>query len=306
MLCVEFHSSGVNAIDEGIMEALERAVEIGEKEFCAIVIANTSENFCAGANLFLLLGHIQAKNWDAIASLVDRFQKVNQRLRYASIPVVAAPSGMALGGGCEILLSAHHIHAHMELYTGLVEVGVGLIPAGCGCLNMLKRYLRHIPEGVPYDPSVLIRHIFEIIGKATVSTSARHAQELRFLREQDTITLQRDYLIWEAKQMALARSAHHLPESPWENFHLPGESGFAAIKYGLHLWRETGVITEYDAVVGEKLAKVLCGGLVNFRTPLSEKHILELEKENFLSLVGDPRTVARIEHMLKKKKPLRN
>ncbi|RME83242.1 MAG: hypothetical protein D6785_06940, partial [Planctomycetota bacterium] len=305
-LGVEFHTQPINAIDDDIMDAMYRAADLAEKNFKAIVIGNEGSQFCAGANLMLIMMNIQAKNWELIGKMVDRFQGVNQRMRYCSVPVVAAPFGMTLGGGCEVCLGADHIHSRMELYIGLVEVGVGLIPAGAGCLNMLKRYLFHIPPETSYDPSAIVRHIFEIIGKATVSSSAKDAKRLMFLRPSDTISASPERQVYEAKKIALALADNYIPEDPWEEIHLPGESGLAALKYGLKLWKDTGVITEYDAVVGEKLAHILCGGTTNFRTPLHENYILELEKEAFLSLCGEERTLARIQHMLMHKKPLRN
>ncbi|RME03568.1 MAG: 3-hydroxyacyl-CoA dehydrogenase/enoyl-CoA hydratase family protein [Planctomycetota bacterium] len=307
ILCLEIHTEPLNMIDDGVVEATFRAVEEAEKNFCGIVVANQGENFCVGANLMMLGMAAMSQNWDDIARMVDHFQKANQALKYSKVPVVAAPFGMTLGGGAELAMAANHIHASVELYMGLVEVGVGLIPAGGGCLNMLKRYLANIPSEVVIDKTAILRHLFEIVGMAKVSTSAKEAKDLKFLESHHTYTLNKDKLIYEAKQIALGMAkGGYRPEEPWEEFTLPGIEGYPAFKYGLHAFKETGVITEYDAVVGDKLAYVLCGGNVSPRSKLSEQHILDLEKEAFLSLCGMEGTLARIQHMLQHKKPLRN
>lgn len=272
-----------------------------------MVIANHAENFCVGANIMLIFMAAQNKDFVAIDKMVRELQDACMRLRYSGKPVVAAPAGMVLGGGAEICMGADRIRAAAETYMGLVEVGVGLLPAGGGTKEMVVRHLEGIPDGVAADPLPFLRKAFETIGMAKVATSAKEARELGFLRPWDKITIQRDYLIQEAKNTVIAmnREGYEMPR-PRTDIALPGRSEYSSFVYGLYAMKAAGYISEYDERVGRKIAFVLTGGDVPAGTKLSEQDLLDLEREAFLSLCGEEKTQARIQHMLMKGKPLRN
>ena len=306
VLCLEFHTK-MNAIDGDIVAMMSQGVGLAETEFDGMVIANHAENFCVGANLVLLFLEAQNKNFDNIEKMVREFQDACMRLRYSDKPVVAAPAGMALGGGAEICLGADRIRAAAETYLGLVEVGVGLLPAGGGTKEMVIRHLEGIPEGVAPDPLPFLRKAFETIGTAKVAASAKEARDLGFLRSWDKITIQRDFLIQEAKNTVLAMNREgYDPPRPRGDIALPGRSEFSSFAYGLYTMRVAGHISEYDERIGRKIAFVLTGGNVPAGTRLSEQDLLDLEREAFLSLCGEEKTQARIQYMLMKGKPLRN
>ena len=271
-----------------------------------MVIANHAEHFCAGANLMLVFLEAQNKQFDNIETMVKGFQDACMRLRCSSIPVVAAPAGMALGGGTEVCLGADRIRASAETYMGLVEVGVGLLPAGGGLKEMAIRHLEGIPDGVAADPLPFLRKAFETVGMAKVSTSAKEARELGFLRSTDRITLQRDFLIQDAKNTVLAmnREGYEMPEA--RSVALPGRSAFPTFAYGLYTMKAAGQISEHDERIGRMIASVLTGGDVPPGTKRTEQELLDLEREAFLSLCGEEKTQARIQFMLMKGKPLRN
>jgi 3-hydroxyacyl-CoA dehydrogenase len=282
-------------------------VNLAEREFAGMVIANHAENFCVGANLMLVFLEAQNKSFGNIEKMVREFQNACMRLRYSEKPVVAAPAGMALGGGAEICLGADRIRAAAETYMGLVEVGVGLLPAGGGTKEMAVRHLEGIPGGVTVDPLPFLRKAFETIGMAKVATSAKEARELGFLRPWDKITIQRDFLLREAKDTVLSMNLEgYEPPRPRADIALPGRSEFSSFAYGLYTMRIAGHISEYDERVGRKIAFVLTGGNVPPGTRLSEQDLLDLEREAFLSLCGEEKTQARIQYMLMKGKPLRN
>jgi 3-hydroxyacyl-CoA dehydrogenase len=306
VLCAEFHTK-MNAIDADIVAMLLAGVELAEKEFAGMVIANHAEHFSAGANLMLVFLEAQNRQFDNIERMVKGFQDACMRLRYSERPVVAAPAGMALGGGAEICLGADRVRAAAESYMGLVEVGVGLLPAGGGLKEMAVRHLEGIPDGVSADPAPFLRKAFETVGMAKVSASAKEARELLFLRPWDGITMQRDFLIHDAKNTVLAmnRQGYAMPE-PRADIALPGRSAFPAIAFGLYAMRTAGQISEHDEKIGRKIARVLTGGDVPPGTRLSEQDLLDMEREAFLSLCGEEKTQARIQHMLMKGKPLRN
>jgi len=306
VLGLEFHTK-MNAIDGDIVSMMNEGVSLAEKEFAGMVIANHAENFCVGANLMLVFLEAQNKNFDNIEKMVREFQNACMRLRYSGKPVVAAPAGMALGGGCEICLGADRVRAAAETYLGLVEIGVGLIPAGGGTKEMVIRHLEGIPDGVAADPAPFLRKAFETIGMARVATSAKEARELGFLRPWDRITFQRDFLIREAKNAVLAmnQEGYETPR-PRTDVVLPGRAEFANFAYGLYTMRTAGQISEFDEQVGRKIAFVMTGGNVPRGTRLSEQDLLDLEREAFLSLCGEEKTQARIQYMLMKGKPLRN
>jgi 3-hydroxyacyl-CoA dehydrogenase len=225
-------------------------------------------------------------------------------LKYAARPVVTAPFGRTLGGGCEIVLHSARIQAGAELYAGLVETAVGLIPAAGGAKELLLR----MTDAIPADGEVLpaIQEAFETIGYAKVSTSAAEAARLGFLRPSDRISMHRERLVAEAKAAALETARSYRPGTPRRDIRVAGEPGLAALEMSIHLGARGGFLSEHDAVIARKLAQVLCGGRLPGGTRVSEQYLLDLEREAFLSLCGERRTQERIQHMLKKGKPLRN
>ena len=292
VLCCEFHSK-MNALGDDIFLMLRAGLAELETNFEAMVIGNQGENFSVGANLMMVLLAAQEEEWDELNSAINRYQQINMALKYASKPVVAAPFGMALGGGCETPLHCARIQASAELYMGLVEVGVGLIPGGGGCKEMVAR-------------KVDVKKAFEQIGFAKVSSSAAEARQLGYLRDGDGISMNSERLIDDAKHTALALVPAYAPGAPRSDITVSGDDGFALMKMGVWMAREGGYISDYDAVIGEKLAYVLSGGRLTGTPQVSEQYLLDLEREAFLSLCGRRETQARIQHMLKTGKPLRN
>jgi 3-hydroxyacyl-CoA dehydrogenase len=306
VLCVEFHTK-MNTVDADVVTMMMEGVDLAEKEFAGLVIANHAEHFCAGANLMMVFLESQNKQWDNLGKIVKGFQDACMRLRYSGRPVVAAPAGMALGGGAEICLGADRIRAAAETYMGLVEVGVGLLPAGGGLKEMAIRHLEGIPEGVSADPLPFLRKAFETVGMAKVSSSAKEAREMGFLRPWDRITIQRDFLIQDAKNTVLGMvlEGYEAPK-PRNDIALPGRAAFPAFSYGLYAMKTAGQISEHDEKIGRKIAHVLTGGDVPPGTKRTEQELLDMEREAFLSLCGEEKTQARIQFMLMKGKPLRN
>jgi len=302
--CLEFHSK-MNTIGADIVGMMQAGLEETEKNFESMVIANQGANFSAGANLMLLLMAIQGQKWKEIDLMVRQFQAANMALKTSAKPVVAAPFGMALGGGCEIPLHAARIRAHAELYMGLVETGVGLIPAAGGSKEMAIRAGEMTGPG--QDVFENIKTLFQQTALAKVTTSAEEARRFRFLRPADSISMNRDRLVADAKAVALqmARDGYR-PVLPRTDVSVPGESGLATIKLGLHLAREGRFITDYDVTVARKLAYVMCGGNLSGYSKVGEQYLLELEREAFLSLCGEKKTQERMAHTLKTGKPLRN
>ena len=292
VLCVEFHSK-MNALGEDIFAMLYAGIEETGKNFQAMVIANQGDHFSVGANLMMVLLAAQEGEWDDLNEAIYRFQQVNMALKYAEKPVVAAPFGQALGGGCEIALHATRVQASAELYMGLVEVGVGLIPGGGGCKELLAR-LRDA------------RKVFELIGYAKVSGSAEDARKLGLLNKTDAVSMNPERLIGDAKALALSLAPGYAPGVPRNDIKVSGESGFAMMKVGLWSARQGGYISDYDVVVGEKLAHILSGGKLTGEPLVSENYLLDLEREAFLSLCGNTKTRERMAHTLKTGKPLRN
>ena len=292
VLCAEFHSK-MNSLGEDQIGMLHAAIDETEKNFEAMIVANQGENFSVGANLMLVLLAAQEGEWDELAAAIHRFQQVNMALKYAPKPVVAAPFSRSLGGGCEIPLHCARVQASAETYMGLVEVGVGLIPAGGGCKEMLLRL---------GDP----RRVFELIGMARVSSSAEEARQLGFLRPSDHISMNPDRLIDDAKHLALELARDYAPGSPRTDVKVGGEGAFALLKLGAWTMRQGGYISEYDEQVAEKLANILSGGRLTGEQTVSEQYLLDLEREAFLSLCGNPKTQERMQYMLKTGKPLRN
>jgi 3-hydroxyacyl-CoA dehydrogenase len=305
VLALEFHSK-MNAIGGDQIQMIHAGVKEAAANFAALVVGNDAPNFSAGANLMLLLLEAQEGNWDEIDLMIRAFQGSTQALRYADVPVIVAPAGLTLGGGCEIALHGDRIQAAAESYIGLVEVGVGLIPGGGGTKEMLARAVEGLPA-THADLLPFVQRVFETIGFATVSTSAAHARRLGFLDEADRVTMNRERLIADAKDYALerVREGYQRP-APRMAIPVGGDSVLSALKLGVHLAWRGGRISDHDAVVGRVLAQVLAGGALPYQTTVSEQYLLDLEREAFLTLCGERKTLERIQHTLKTGKPLRN
>ena len=311
--CLEFHSK-MNAIGEDIMSMIVQSSDIVSRDFEGLVIANHGTNFSVGANLAMLLFLAQEEEWDDLDWAIKALQDAFMKLKYLDKPVVAAPAGMALGGGCEICLASDRVRFAAETYMGLVEVGIGVIPAWGGCKELLIRNTEHLfevqrggvyPKQIEFMP--FVARAFETIAMAKVSTSGPEAIKLGYLRPTDKLTVNRDYLIEDAKKTVLAINLEgYTPLRPLEEIRVAGENTFAMMKLALWTMHEQGFALDHDVTVGTKVAYVLCGGNVLENTKVSEQYLLDLEREAFLSLCGEPKTQARIEHTLTTGKPLRN
>ncbi|WP_234050306.1 MULTISPECIES: 3-hydroxyacyl-CoA dehydrogenase/enoyl-CoA hydratase family protein [unclassified Xanthobacter] len=302
VVCLEFTSKS-NSLDEGIITLLSKALKLVKEKYKALVIYNEGSNFSVGANLGLALFACNIGAFGEVEKLVATGQKAYQDMKYAPFPVVAAPSGLALGGGCEILLHADAVQAHAESYIGLVECGVGVLPAWGGCTAMLERWQsdKTFPKGPMPAPS----KVFETVSTATVAKSAAEAKELKFLRESDGITMNRDRLLADAKARALALVEGYVPPKPIE-LTLPGPSGKVAMEMAVEGFAKRGLATRHDQVVSSTLAEVLTGGDADHIEPVSTARLLELEREGFMKLIRTNATLDRIEHILETGKPLRN
>jgi 3-hydroxyacyl-CoA dehydrogenase len=292
VLCLEFHSK-MNSLGTDTVQMIHAGIDEAARNFEALVIANEGENFSVGANLMLVLMAAQEQEWDELNAAIHHFQQAMMAIKYAPQPVVAAPFSRALGGGCEIVLHSRAAQASAELYMGLVEVGVGLIPGAGGCKELIARLK---------DP----RRAFELIGYAKVSGSAAEAKSMGLLDKSAGVTMNPDRLIADAKALALGIAKSYIPGAPRTDIKVAGAPGKALLKMGVWMARQGGYISDHDAVIGEKLAHVLCGGDLSGEQPVSEQYLLDLEREAFLSLCGMPKTQERIAHMLKTGKPLRN
>jgi 3-hydroxyacyl-CoA dehydrogenase len=306
--CIEFHSTlqpKLNPVDEHITEVMTKGVEIAERDFRGLVIHHQGENFSAGANLLAILEAVQADQWKLLDEMIQIFQGMTIGLRRASIPVISAPFGFTFGGGCEITMGADRVCAAAESYIGLVEVGVGVIPAGGGCLYMLERVLEGIDEPI-LSQIPFIRIAFENIGMAKVATSGEEARDRKFLRPFDKVEINRDQQLWTAKRMAMAMAdeGYH-PPMP-KTYRLPGAEGLATLEMMLHNMKLTHWISSHDEKIATHLGRILTGGDTTINDPVSEQTILDLEREAFLSLCGEPKTQDRIKYMLVNNKPLRN
>ena len=305
VVCCEFHAK-MNSIGGDIVAMIHAGIGRLNSEFDAMVIANQAPNFSVGANLMLLLIGAQEGEWDDIHMAVRQFQRVNMAIKYAPAPIVAAPQGMALGGGCEISMHSARIQAAGESYIGLVETGVGLVPGGGGTKEMLIRANEHSAGGESLDLFHALKPVFETIAMAKVSTSGEEARSLGFLRSSDLISMNRDRQVADAKQTALAmvRAGYHAP-APTE-IRVLGSEFLAAAKLAIHMLVRGEFATEYDGVVSRKLANILAGGALSAPQTVSEQYILDLEREAFVSLCGERKTQERVAHTLKTGKPLRN
>ncbi len=304
VLAVEFHSK-MNAIGGDTIQMINAGIAEAERNFQALVVGNDAPNFSAGANVMLLLLEAQEGNWDEVDLMVRAFQGATSALRFAKVPVVVAPAGMTLGGGCEIALHADRVQAAAETYIGLVEVGVGLIPAGGGTKEMLARATEALATQADLLPAS--QRVFETIGFAKVATSAADARGIGYLRGVDGVSMNRERLLWDARQKALerVRDGYQAPQ-PRSAIRVGGEGVRAALTLGVHLAWRAGRISDHDALIGRKLAGILSGGAVPHATTVSEQHLLDLEREAFVSLCGERKTLERIAHTLKTGKPLRN
>jgi len=293
----------MNALDGEVMKLIVEAIPLVASKYKALVVYTDADNFSAGANLGLAIFAVNIAAWSEIEKLVAGGQMAYKGLKYAPFPVVGAPAGMALGGGCEILLHCDAIQAHAELYMGLVECGVGLVPGWGGNGELLDRWQSN--PMMPKGPMPAVAKVFETVSTASVSKSAAQAKEMLFLRADDAITMNRDRLLYDAKQKALSLVEGYKPrEAP--HFRLPGESGRTALSMAAEGFHKQGKATDYDMVVSDALATVLTGGEADLVDVVSEQELLKLEREAFMRLVRSPRSIARVEHMLETGKPLRN
>jgi 3-hydroxyacyl-CoA dehydrogenase len=302
VLCLEF-TAKMNALDEDVAKLIQQAIGLVKAQYKALVVYNEGANFSAGANLGLAMFAVNIAAWSEIEKLVAAGQSAYKALKYAPFPVVSAPAGMALGGGCEILLHSDAVQAHAESYIGLVECGVGLIPGWGGNGELLDRMAK--APMMPRGPMPSLSKAFETISTAQVSKSAAQAKEMFFLRPSDGITMNRDRLLADAKAKALALvDGYQAPEKPV--FRLAGATGRAGVAGAVADFRAKGVATAYDEVVADRLAEVLTGGEADIVDTVTEDELLKLERKAFIASVKDPRTQARVEHMLTTGKPLRN
>ncbi|MGH6960973.1 MAG: enoyl-CoA hydratase/isomerase family protein, partial [Dongiaceae bacterium] len=302
----EFHSK-MNAIGEDTVRMAYRALERTPADFDALVIGNQGEHFCAGANLMLMLLEAQEENWEELDMMARVFQNSTMSLRYSPKPVVVAPFQMTFGGGCEMVLHADRARAAAETYIGLVEVGVGIIPAGGGTKEMLVRAMDSIPKNVTdADEFPFVKRAFETIALAKVATSAEEGKAFGYFRHTDGVSFDRARQLHEAKQrvLGLAGGGWHPPVP--RAYKLPGESGIATLSMMVDTLVAGGYASEHDAKIARKLAAVLCGGVSGATHAVTEDEVLELEREAFVSLCGEPKSQERMQYMLMNNKPLRN
>ncbi len=310
--CIEFHTK-MNAIGGDIIQLVTQTLKPGGAgdSFDAFVITNDGQHFSAGANIMLLLMAIQEEEWDEIDMIVRQFQGMTQAIKFSPKPVVVAPFGMTLGGGCEISLHGAARHPHCELYMGLVEVGVGLLPGGGGCKEMTLRAVDAAsairPEGRGESVELMeaMKKAFETIWMAKVSTSVAEARAFGFLSPIDQVTMNRDRVLADSKEHVLELTRSYKPPRPRTDIPAPGESILATLKLGVHLMRQGEYISDHDVKIGNKVAEVLCGGAITPGTPVSEQYLLDCEREAFKSLCGEKKTQERIAYTLKTGKPMR-
>ena len=312
--CIQFHSK-MNALGADIISLILQTLKPGGAgdAFDAFVITNDAQNFSVGANLMLLLMSVQEEEWDEVDMAIRQFQGMTQAVKFSPKPVVLAPFGLALGGGCEISLHGAARQPHAELYMGLVEVGVGLLPGGGGCKEMLLRAVDSAssirPDGRGESVELLeaMKKAFETIATAKVATSAHEARGFGFLSSSDRITMNRERVLSDAKARALELfKAGYEPPMMRTDIPAPGENILATLKLGVHIMRQGGFISDHEQKLGTKIAEVLCGGNVTPGTPISEQYVLDLEREAFKSLCGEKKTQERIQYTLKTGKTLRN
>jgi 3-hydroxyacyl-CoA dehydrogenase len=295
-----------NSIDADVIKMIEDSVAKAETDFRALVVTNQGEHFCVGANLLLVVMSAQQKEWEQIRAMVKGFQLACQRMKYSTVPVVAAPYGMTLGGGLEICLGAGDVQAAAETYSGLVEVGVGLVPGGGGTMNLLWRALEGTPDGATLDTYAMVTQVFKNIAMVRVGTSAEEAKAFGYFRRTAGVSFDRARQVVDAKARALglAQSGWH-PPAP-RAYVLPGESGMATLAMMIGTLVDAGQASPHDALIAGKLAEVLCGGVSGGAHEVTEDEMLEIEREAFLSLCGEAKSQERMQYMLMNNKPLRN
>jgi 3-hydroxyacyl-CoA dehydrogenase len=303
--CLEFHTK-MNALDEDIMNMAVEAMGRLESDFDGLVIGSEAENFSAGANLFMMVVGAQQGMWDVLAAAVKKLQDMNMAMRYSPKPIVVAPAGLALGGGCEITMHASRVVAASETYIGLVELGAGVIPAGGGTKEMLRRIVNPVMRIDNAEPLAALQRAFLQMGQARVATSAEEARAMHILGPADGVVMNRDHLLTRAKKEVLHMLASgYKPPAP-EPIYAAGRDALAAIRIGAWTFAEGRYITQYDHHIAGKLAYVMCGGDLTRPQWVSEQYILDLEREAILSLFGEERTQARMWNILQTGKPLRN
>lgn len=303
--CLEFHTK-MNALDEDIMNMAVEAFDRLETDFDGLVIGNEAENFSAGANLFMMVVGAQQGRWDLLETAVRKLQDLNMRMRYSPKPIVVAPSGLTLGGGCEITMHASRVVAAAETYIGLVELGAGVIPAGGGTKEMLRRIVNPIMRIENAEPFAALQRAFLQMGQAKVATSADEARAMKILSPADRIVMNREHLLTESKKEVLHMVASgYKPPAP-ELIYSAGCDALAALRIGTWMFKEGHYITPYDHYIAGKLAYVMCGGELTRPQWVSEQYVLDLEREAILSLFGEERTQARMWNILQTGKPLRN
>ncbi|MEH7344151.1 3-hydroxyacyl-CoA dehydrogenase NAD-binding domain-containing protein [Bacillus sp. JJ1532] len=302
---LEFHSKS-NALGLDSIQMINYSIDEVEKNFKGLVIGNQGKNFSVGANLAMILMEAQDDNIYELDMVVRHFQQAMMKIKYSSKPVVAAPFGMTLGGGSEVCLPTAHIQASSETYMGLVEVGVGLIPGGGGNKELYLKHLNNLPNGVEFDLQKVANKVFESIAMAKVSTSGDEARENNFLNAADGISVNGDHLLYDAKQAVLALYERGYQPPIRKKVPVVGETGYATLLLGAQTMLYSGYISEHDLKIAKKLAYVIAGGKVPFGTEVDEQYLLDLEREAFLSLLAEPKTLQRMQHMLVKGKPLRN
>ncbi len=302
---VEFHTK-MNALDDDIFNITIEALDRVEKDFDGLVIGSEADNFSAGANLFMVVVGAQQGMWDTLDEAIRKLQGLNMRMRYCPKPVVVAPAGLALGGGAEVTMHASRVVAHSELYIGLVEMGAGVIPAGAGTKELLRRIVNPPMRTQNADALPYLQRVFEQIGLAKVATSAEEGRQAGFLGKADRIIMHREHLLTEAKREVLHLAATgYVPPAP-EQVYAAGRDALAALRVGIHMMAEGKYITQYEKIIAGKLAYVMTGGELSRPTWVSEQYILDLEREAFLSLCGNEKTQLRMWNLLQTGKPLRN
>jgi 3-hydroxyacyl-CoA dehydrogenase len=304
VLGLEFHSK-MNAIGQDHLNMIMTACTEAEHNWQALVVANPADNFSAGANLMMLMMEAAEGNWEDIELIVRAFQAACSRLEHCGVPVVTAPTGLALGGGCEIAMAGNAVRAAAETYIGLVELGAGVVPAGGGCLRLYLRNLARLTD--PRDLQPAFRRTFETIGTAKVATSAEEGREIGFLRPGDTWSMHREHVAADAKDLALAMARVGF-EPPAERLAIPvmGTAGLALAESVLYNMEQGGYATAHDRKLGLALAGVLSGGAVPPGSTITEQEMLDLEREAFMRLISEPKSLARMESLMKTGKPLRN
>jgi 3-hydroxyacyl-CoA dehydrogenase len=302
---LEFHTK-VNAVDQDIIAMAWRALERLNSDFDGLVVGNQGEHFCAGANIFMVAMAAQSGLLDQLDQMLKSSQDVMQAYRYSAKPVVTAPFGMALGGGAEFAMASVRTVAHAELYIGQVEIGVGLVPASGGCKELLRRVVNPVMQTPNGDPLPPMQKVFEAIGLAKVTTSAMQARELGFLSSADRIVMNRDHLLAEAKRTALELVNSAYTPMPRQKIYAAGRDVKAALTMAIFGLQDGRYASEHDAKIARKIAHILCGGDLTAPTWVDEQYILDLEREAFISLATEPKTLERIQHMLTVGKPLRN